>query len=159
MIDLLFQIALNNVFISLVLAIAAAIVGITLKRPAITYLMWLLVFVKLLTPPVVTVPAISIPWMSEATPTVKLNFNEEQDFRPIKVSGSAGNAYLSTETRSGVLIQGKHGLFLAWVLGSTIVFSGLCFVYTASIAYWERNLKWGLMKYSRSLRRLHPPWG
>ena len=122
MIDLLFQITLNNVCISLVLAIAAAIVGITLKRPVITYLLWLLVFVKFLTPPVVTIPAIPIPWMSDAAPTVNSSSNEQQDLRYLKVSGSPSNAYLSTETESGALIQGKHGLFLAWVLGSTIVF-------------------------------------
>jgi len=58
MIDLLFQITLSNVCLSLVPGIAAVIVGITLKRPVITHLMWLFVFLKLLTPPVVLIPAL-----------------------------------------------------------------------------------------------------
>ena len=78
MIDLLFQITLNNVCISLVLAIVAAIIGITLKRPLITHLLWLLVFVKLLTPPVLTIPAIPVPWMDDITPPVSLDINEQQ---------------------------------------------------------------------------------
>ena len=41
MIDLLFRITLSNAGISLALAIVAVVVGKTLKRPALTHLLWL----------------------------------------------------------------------------------------------------------------------
>jgi beta-lactamase regulating signal transducer with metallopeptidase domain len=122
MIDLLFQIALNNVCISLALAIAAVIVGITIRRPAITYLMWLLVFVKLLTPPVVTIPVLPGSWMSNAAPLNNLNIYEQRDMQEVRVHEYAGSAYRSTSTGSTILDQGKQWLFLTWLLGSMVVF-------------------------------------
>jgi beta-lactamase regulating signal transducer with metallopeptidase domain len=121
MTDLLFQMSFNNVCISFALAITASIVGITFKRPIITHLLWLLVFVKLLTPPIITVPAIPIPWMSEATPAISSKINEQHDFQPANVSGSMSKASLSTEMRSGVLLQAKHWLLIVWALGSLAV--------------------------------------
>jgi bla regulator protein BlaR1 len=122
MIDLLFKIALNNVCISLALAIAAMIVGITIRRPAITYLMWLLVFVKLLTPPIVTIPVFPSSWMGDAVPLINLNIYEQRGMQEVRVRESAGNAYPSTATGSTVLDQGKLWLFLTWLLGSMVVF-------------------------------------
>jgi hypothetical protein len=122
MIDLLFKIALNNVCISLALAIAAVIVGITIRRPAITYLMWLLVFVKLLTPPVVTIPVLPGSWMSNAAPLNNLNIYEQRDMQEVRVHEYAGSAYRSTSTGSTILDQGKQWLFLTWLLGSMVVF-------------------------------------
>ncbi len=122
MIDLLFQMALSNVFLSLVLAIAAAIVGTTLKRPVITHLLWLLVFIRLLIPPVVAVPTVPIPWMGDATPLVNSNINRQQDLQSVLVIGSVGNAFSAVEKESVVLFQQKHWLFLTWLLGSMVVF-------------------------------------
>ncbi len=56
MIDLLFQMGLSNACFALALAIVAMVVGAKARRPHLAHLLWLLVFVKLLTPPVVTIP-------------------------------------------------------------------------------------------------------
>ena len=56
MTDFLFQMGLSNACFSLALAIVAMIVGATAKRPHLAHLLWLLVFVKLVTPPIVTIP-------------------------------------------------------------------------------------------------------
>lgn len=123
MIDLLFQMILNNICISLVLAIMAAIAGITFKRPSITYLLWLLVFVKLLTPPFMAIPVIPVSWMDNTISQVDLNNTNEQPAMPsVRVSENEDNASVSTKNKSVRLIQGKQGLFLAWISGSMIVF-------------------------------------
>lgn len=124
MIDLLFHITLNNASISLVLAIAALITGITLKRPAITHLLWLLVFVKLLTPPVVMIPAIPNLWSgdSDTSPQAIMDINEQQAIEDTQRTGIAGDSLFSKRV-SNVLTNGKQLLFLTWLLGSMIVFT------------------------------------
>src|SRR5262249_48731360 len=49
-----------------VLALAAFLIGRACRRPAITHTLWLLVLLKLLTPPFISVP---IPWPSALTPS------------------------------------------------------------------------------------------
>ena len=58
MIDLIFRVTLSNTFISLVMAGVAVVAAATLRRPGLTHLLWMLVFVKLLTPPVVVLPLV-----------------------------------------------------------------------------------------------------
>ena len=122
MIDLLFQIALSNVCISLALAILAVVVGVTLKRPALAHLLWLLVFVKLLTPPIVTIPVVTIPWQADTTSVAIFDNDGQQDAAAIQVGGSEKAAFLSAETWSVVLNHVKPWLSLSWLLGSLFVF-------------------------------------
>jgi len=61
MTDFLVRMGLSNAFLSLALAIAATVVGAGTKRPQLVHMLWLLVFVKLVTPPIVTVPVVTIP--------------------------------------------------------------------------------------------------
>ena len=138
MTDLLLQIAISNVCLSLALAIVAVAVEKTAKRPHIAHLLWLLVFVKLVTPPVVTIPIIAIPGLSDSTvvatddysrqgPAVTgnrvVNAEEHQDGAATQISGSAANGILSAETWSVVLGNGKTGLSLVWITGSMAVFA------------------------------------
>lgn len=53
MIDLLLTVGLSNACLVLLLAIAAMLVGTRFERPHLAHLLWLLVFVKLVTPPLV----------------------------------------------------------------------------------------------------------
>lgn len=119
MIDHLFQITLSNIIISLMLAILAAITGKMLKRPMITHLLWFLVFLKLLTPPVFTIQAIPMPGMSESTLPVNLTINEQQD---IQTSEVKENTYFSSEKGFMKTIQGKHWLLIIWGMGGIAVF-------------------------------------
>lgn len=122
MVDLFFHSVLNNVCISLVLAIIAAIVGKTLKRPVITHLLWLLVFVKLLTPPFLMISVVQNPWMGETHPPVNLDITEQKDFQIVTGSEHGEILNLPLETRSSAQLQGKHWLLILWVLGSMLVF-------------------------------------
>ncbi len=66
MTELLLQIGLSNALFSLLLAFIALVLGLAFRRPQLTYVLWLLVLVKLLTPPVVSVPLAPALW--QATP-------------------------------------------------------------------------------------------
>ena len=65
MTDLFLQIGLSNACFSLAMAVVAVVVGATVKRPHLTNLLWLLVFVKLITPPLVAIPVVPIPGQSD----------------------------------------------------------------------------------------------
>src|SRR5688572_6835461 len=65
----LMTVALSNIAVATLLAILAWTAGRCLRRPAITHALWLLVFLKLLTPPLVSVPVIR----TAASPVVAAN--------------------------------------------------------------------------------------
>src|SRR5205085_8976838 len=58
---------LGNLAVAAVLAAAASAAGRWGRRPAVTHALWLLVLVKLVTPPVVSVPVRCLPARPEAT--------------------------------------------------------------------------------------------
>ncbi|MFC1725412.1 M56 family metallopeptidase [candidate division KSB1 bacterium] len=113
MTDLLFQFGLSNVFLSLVLALAAMAVGAIAKRPRLSHLLWLLVFVKLITPPAVTIPVTTIPGQSETTAVSMMN-NSQQNLLHV---------FDSPETWYSMLDNRKKELSLFWLAGSLVVFT------------------------------------
>jgi len=56
MIDWLIQVGLSNAFFASLLACVAIIVGTKAKRPQLAHLLWVLVLVKIVTPPLMTFP-------------------------------------------------------------------------------------------------------
>ena len=121
MIDMLFQITLSNVCISLALAVVAVVLGATLKRPAFAHMLWLLVFVKLLTPPIVTIPVVPIPWQAETAAAARRELARQPDATVARAIGIATNAFVSAETWSAVTGRGKLWLAWTWLLGSAAV--------------------------------------
>ena len=73
MTDFFLQVGLSNACFSLALAIVTMVVGAKTKRPHLAHLLWLLVFVKLVTPPIVTIPVVTIPKQPDVL--IKLNVN------------------------------------------------------------------------------------
>jgi beta-lactamase regulating signal transducer with metallopeptidase domain len=57
--DSLLQIGLSNAVVATLLALLALVVGAVCRRPAVVHGLWLLVLLKLVTPPLVRVP---VPW-------------------------------------------------------------------------------------------------
>ena len=57
--ETLLQVGLSNAVVALLLAVIALVVGYFCRRPAVIHGLWLLVLLKLLTPPLVRVP---LPW-------------------------------------------------------------------------------------------------
>ena len=62
MLDSLFHVGLSNACLACLLAILATIVSARFKQPQVAHILWLLVMVKLITPPLIAVP-ISFPGM------------------------------------------------------------------------------------------------
>ncbi len=131
MVDVILQIGLSNAAIAFLLAIIALLVGAKSKRPHLAHLLWLLVFVKLVTPPLVTIP-IAVAWSPEvseisqpAEPVLVLPAFDSEipiDRMPIE---STPTVELSTTPIPSVWVdQLKRGLVVVWVLGSLLVFVG-----------------------------------
>ncbi|MBI3408613.1 MAG: M48 family metalloprotease [Planctomycetes bacterium] len=57
----LLEVGLSNLVVAAVLAMVAAMAGRCFRRPALTHALWLLVFLKLITPPLVPLP---LGWMT-----------------------------------------------------------------------------------------------
>lgn len=117
MIDFFLQIGFSNACFSLAVAIVAMAVGVTTKRPHLSHLLWLLVFVKLVTPPMVTIPIITIPAPPDAFITDQ-SLVSAQNLKP------AMNASSSVITWSTILDHGKTLLPAIWLMGCVFVLFG-----------------------------------
>src|SRR6266849_2442104 len=62
--DLLMQVGLSNAVVATILGVTAALVGWISRRPALAHALWLLVLVKLITPPLYPVP---VSWFAGST--------------------------------------------------------------------------------------------
>src|SRR5262245_43040208 len=62
----IFEAVLGNLAVAAALAAVALAAGRWLNRPAVAHVLWLLVLVKLLTPPLVTIPVQCLPARTES---------------------------------------------------------------------------------------------
>jgi len=67
MTDFFLQMGLSNACFALALGIVAMAAGAGARRPHLAHMLWLLVFVKLVTPPITTIPIVTIPARGETT--------------------------------------------------------------------------------------------
>ena len=74
----LVEVGLSNALAASVLALAAWIVGKFWRRPAVTHALWLLVLLKLLTPPIIEFP---LPWTIPRTVAFDAEVPVRQEFR------------------------------------------------------------------------------
>jgi len=124
-IDLLLRFGVSNLCLSLVLAVVAWHVQTRAQRPRIAHLLWLLVLVKLVTPPVLTVPVVAIPESSTTTVEASVIPTPAEDIGllgPVAAETSVLPAeetgFLSTTSTLELV---KKGLALLWLLGSACV--------------------------------------
>ena len=128
MTDLLFQVVFSNICISLVLAVAALFVGSTFKRPQLAYLLWLLVFIKLMTPPLISIPIGSLLGLVDNN-AITIQDRAQFDTDAVQVSavsqinGSSSAVASRQETLYTMIQQAKPWLLLVWLLGSGCVFA------------------------------------
>lgn len=126
--NLFMQIGLSNACFSLALAIIAMVVGAKARRPHLAYLLWLLVLVKLLTPPLVSVPVIILPELDEPVAAVIDNSPQQivrQDgMAPVALSAEIEGTE-NTLTIAGVGSQMLHyaraSMPPIWLFGSVVV--------------------------------------
>ena len=118
MMDLLLQMGLSNACFALVLALVAVTVGSQARRPHLAHLLWLLVFVKLVTPPLVTIPVGIFPQQPDHAGA------NAGAFRAGPQSAAAETAPESVLLSSIAPMwnRAKSCLATLWLLGSAVVF-------------------------------------
>jgi len=124
MTDILLQIGASNLCISLVLAIVAWAVHTWCARPGVAHLLWVLVLVKLVTPPILTLPVIPVPETfaaaAETLPVAGLEATV-----PALQGGAMFDpgvaAIGSTTATTSWLELARTGLILLWLLGTACV--------------------------------------
>ncbi len=118
MIDLLLQMGLSNACFALALAVVAVVAGRRATRPHLAHLLWLLVFVKLVTPPLVTIPVGLFPQQPDHAAA------NAGAFRPNQLSAVAETALESALLSSIAPMwnRAKSCIATLWLLGSVVVF-------------------------------------
>lgn len=117
MMDLLLQMALSNACFAFALALGAVAAGAKAKRPHLAHLLWLLVFVKLVTPPLVTVPVGIF-----SPPPQKVDAGARAfgaGAQPTALETVPGSSLLSRFAPLGN--RATPGLVALWLLGSAVV--------------------------------------
>lgn len=125
MIDLIFEVALSNVFFAMLLAALAALVGAKSGKPHLAHLLWILVLVKLVTPPIVTLPVKNV----DDSRTAETTTSEYQPMTGSEVSVTSELIITSVATENsslnslhGFWQNAKYWIAGVWLLGSAIVF-------------------------------------
>ena len=107
MTDFFFQMGLSNACLSLALGIVAMVMGAKARRPQLAHMLWLLVFIKLVTPPIVTIPIVTIP--AQAETAVAINENSH----PGPPLANSRQFDIDAQTVASLI----------WLLGSVVVFA------------------------------------
>ncbi len=116
--DLLLKMGLSNACFALVLAIAAMLVETRTKRPHLAYMLWVLVFVKLVTPPILTVPVGAFSTQPDQA-VVAIDHDASVTESPVSVETTWVS---SLPSRIGTIAHDAKPWFTSiWLLGSAVV--------------------------------------
>ena len=121
MIDFFFQMGLSNACLSLVLAVVAMLVGARARRPQLAYMLWLLVFIKLVTPPIVKIPIVTIPAQGETAVAI----NENSRIGQLLSNNPQLNIEVSQWSTLGSTAWNHARVWLPpiWLVGIAVVFA------------------------------------
>ena len=116
MVDLLLQMVLSNTCFALAIAGVAVLVGAKSKRPQLAYALWLLVLVKLVTPPALTIP-IGLPQVQSTLASMtqtQMQMNTQLNPGPL-LQGTP--LLISLQSMAN---QAKPWLVSIWLVGSML---------------------------------------
>jgi len=115
MIDTLLQIGFSNTCTALLLGVVAVVVGTRANRPQLVHMLWLLVFIKLVTPPLMNIPVLP----DLATDASRFSVATGAIVAQISITGADPvSAVLSYLVSTGSLV--KPWLATVWILGSLV---------------------------------------
>lgn len=120
MTDAFIQFALSNLLLSAVIATVAYGVHRTGRYPMVAHLLWILVLVKVVTPPLFTVPVIPFPGLGESQPVPTVPVVEFTTAAPL-VTGEGLALGGSGLTRAGWTRVAKSVLLVTWFAGSALI--------------------------------------
>lgn len=125
MIDWILQSGINNAVIALGIALVARGVQATGKRPGLAHLLWLLVLVKLVTPPIVSVPLVPVPGLQATASAQTAPLAGFEALAGIDIADLAGvepidsGSFIAAPAPTG--FDARLGLLVAWGFGSLVI--------------------------------------
>ncbi|MHC5080156.1 MAG: M56 family metallopeptidase [Planctomycetota bacterium] len=148
MTETLLQIGLSNLCVSLAIALVAWTVQRTAKRPLLAHLLWALVLVKLVTPPLWTVPVVPVPGTSSTPVETTAPLHEPGPGTALVQTGDV-EIFRETEEPAPVgatvpwpIKHGKNGMALLWLLGSmSVLVWSLVRVFRFNRLFWMASEK------------------
>src|SRR5262245_38164280 len=159
----LLEMVLSNALVATLLAVVAAVVSQVVRRPALTHALWLLVLLKLVTPPLVPV---QLPWSLDNTsaepPTgpAETSANRQQTVDAIEPAELAllGESFDELdappgefaapleEKEAGESLPAARGFSMAW----------LVWLWPVGSLLWLGWTGWTVLRFHCLLRRAHP---
>lgn len=130
MTDFLLQFVVGNVLVAVPLAVIACLVQRSQRVPTIAHVLWLLVLVKLITPPLLTLPVVPIPTTADTASTSTTtsfsapltNAESMPEVSNERASVVDRTAMAATAVPEGDGIRGlTAGLLLVWFAGAIFV--------------------------------------
>jgi bla regulator protein BlaR1 len=168
------EIALINAVIALPLALLAGAAGRLLRRPALTHLLWVLVLVKFITPPVWQIPLVDRDWVTAGCRQLLPRLIPQTDLFErsprgplLRDSASVASPKKSTRRPRTLADQEKrsnqrHPSFAAvistWLHSENLrqlVSTGLLMIWAAGAFCWFSIQGFRCLRFSRSLSRGH----
>jgi beta-lactamase regulating signal transducer with metallopeptidase domain len=148
-VDTLLHVGLGNAVAATALAILAAVVGRCGRRPALVHSLWLLVLLKLVTPPLIHVP---LPWPAvaagesphtEEAPALLVDWPREEE----STGGLAEGALQPAPEAPAPLAPAPAGASLPW---QVVVFA----VWAGGALVWWGTAALRLVRFHRLLRQV-----
>ena len=124
MTDFFFQMGLSNACLSLALGIVAMVVGAKARRPHLAHMLWLLVFIKIVTPPMLRIPIVTIPAQGETAFATNDNPRPEPLLSNSRQFNIDSQPDASLWPKLGYVVWNHTRVWLPpiWLLGSVVVF-------------------------------------
>jgi len=158
MTDFLLQTGMSNAVFSLGLAVLAVAAAVITRRPQVSYLLWLLVFVKLLTPPLLSMPVELASWQSLAGSAAQLTMpavDTGAEFMPSAelAPGTPLPEQLFAQTGTTTMISSVLAWVSTWVVPVLLLGSllGLCWS-LAHVIRFNRMLSRDALEAPRELQ-------
>ena len=148
MTESLFQIGISNAILAGLMAFAAILVGVTLNRPKLTHCIWLLVLIKLVTPPIFHLPIPTFgappePLIALNEPAIEFKLQTDQNWSPnpaqrqslyipadveLKKNETGTKAENSNFGIIAIFLESVKSCFgMVWLGGTTLILIGSLF--------------------------------
>jgi beta-lactamase regulating signal transducer with metallopeptidase domain len=118
------QAGISNVVLATALALIAYLAGRFTKRPHLSYLLWLLVLIKFVTPPIVSIPCIDLPQSVQPAPSAPVKLEGMVAVDPV-VLGSPPVEWYQKMNWQGALLAITligSGVALFWSMFRAVLF-------------------------------------
>ncbi len=167
----LVEVALVNAVMATILALLAAVVGWWFRRPALSHMLWLLVLVKLITPPLWRVPMLEREWvsqpMAEVAVILELSLTDPPPLPDISTTASdptepqpavtrARPRVLPTTPSNGLMWpRSWMRLALTWLRsdhGQRMMTSGLLAAWGLGTVTWFTVQGWRCLLFQRAMQ-------